>query len=80
MKSTLSILFVGILILFLLLSSGPKAQAQSSTVTFAAIGDYGSGDDSEGAVAAMISGWNPDMILGLGDSYYIDAGGDGDQK
>jgi tartrate-resistant acid phosphatase type 5 len=80
MKSTLSILFVGILILFLLLSSGPKAQAQSSTVTFAAIGDYGSGDDSEGAVAAMVSGWNPDMILGLGDSYYIDAGGDGDQK
>ncbi len=80
MKSTLSILLIGILILFLLVISGPDAEAQSSTVTFAAIGDYGIGDGYEGAVATMISGWNPDMILGLGDSYYVDAGGTDDQK
>src|SRR5690349_5555469 len=80
MKSTLSILLISILLLSFLLISGQNVEAQASTVTFAAIGDYGSGDEYEGAVASMISGWNPDMIVGLGDSYYIDAGGSGDQK
>ncbi len=80
MKSTLSVFLVAILILSFLVISAPTARAQSSAVTFAAIGDYGSGDEYEGAVATLISGWNPDMILGLGDSYYIDAGGTGDQK
>jgi tartrate-resistant acid phosphatase type 5 len=80
MKRIASIIFVGILILSLLIVSGSNARAQSSTVTFAALGDYGSGDKYEGAVATIISSWNPDLILGLGDSYYVDAGGTGDQK
>ncbi len=80
MKSIFSIFLVGIFILSLFIISAPNAGAQSSTVMFAAIGDYGSGDEYEGAVATLISGWNPDMVLGLGDSYYVDAAGTGDQK
>src|SRR5215213_11360319 len=80
MKRIASIILAGILILSLLVIMRPNAKAQSSTVTFAAIGDYGSGDEHEGTVVSMISGWNPDLILGLGDSYYMDAGGTGDQK
>src|ERR1044071_5634312 len=80
MKSTFSIFLVAIFMLSLFVFSAPNAGAQSSAVTFAAIGDYGSGDEYEGAVATLINGWNPAMILGLGDSYYVDAAGTGDQK
>jgi hypothetical protein len=34
------------------------------------IGDYGSGDSNAGDVARLVSSWNPDFILTLGDNNY----------
>ena len=48
----------------------PSETAPSSTVTFAAIGDYGSGDQNEAAVAALVLSWQPDLIITLGDNNY----------
>src|SRR5687767_7205137 len=76
MKSALSIL-IGALILSLLITSAPEAEAQSSTLTFAALGDYGVNNEYEAAVASMVDSWNPDLILALGDNYYLEAGGTG---
>ncbi len=42
----------------------------SPEVVFAAIGDYGSGDQSEGEVADLIKSWQPDFIITLGDNNY----------
>ena len=42
----------------------------SSTVTFAAFGDYGSNSADELAVANMVKGWNPDFIITTGDNSY----------
>ena len=61
MKSTLSILFAGILIVSLLALSAPNASAQSNTLIFAAFGDYGVNNEYEDAVASMVNGWNPDL-------------------
>ncbi len=36
----------------------------------AVIGDYGSGDSNAGDVARLVSSWNPDFILTLGDNNY----------
>jgi hypothetical protein len=41
-----------------------------SRVTFAAIGDYGSGNQDEGDVARLIDSWQPDFIITLGDNNY----------
>jgi hypothetical protein len=49
----------------------PKASAQSSgTITFAAIGDYGSDDQHELDVANLVKSWNPEFIITLGDNNY----------
>jgi Calcineurin-like phosphoesterase len=80
MKSTFAIFLVGILILSLLVISAPNVQAQSNTLTFTTIGDYGVNNEYEAAVASMVANWNPDLILGLGDDYYAEAGGVGSEK
>lgn len=46
-----------------------SADAQSS-ISFAVIGDFGSGGKSEAAVAALIKSWNPDLIITIGDNNY----------
>jgi tartrate-resistant acid phosphatase type 5 len=37
---------------------------------FAAIGDYGTGDEGEADVAAQVLSWNPEFIITLGDDNY----------
>jgi hypothetical protein len=80
MKRTVAIILVGVFILPFLLIVAPGAGAQSSTLTFAAFGDYGVNNEDEAAVATMVNTWNPDIILALGDAYYLDAGGTGSEK
>jgi len=41
-----------------------------STTTFAVIGDYGQAGPSESEVAALVQGWNPNLILTTGDNNY----------
>ncbi len=47
----------------------PTATTESGVV-FAAIGDYGSGNQDEGDVAKLIESWQPDFIITLGDNNY----------
>src|SRR5690242_18851282 len=70
MKNVIAVFLVGILILSLLSHSAQNAAAQSNTLSFTTIGDYGVNDENEAAVASMVSAWNPDLILALGDDYY----------
>jgi hypothetical protein len=39
-------------------------------VRFAVIGDYGSGREAEADVAALVNGWEPDIIITTGDNNY----------
>ncbi len=53
--------------------NGLQAQASTPTgIRFAVIGDYGSDTQDEAAVAYMINGWNPDLIITVGDNRYLD--------
>ncbi len=45
---------------------------QVAVTRFAVIGDYGSGDQHEADVAALVNGWNPDFIITVGDNNYPD--------
>jgi hypothetical protein len=38
--------------------------------TFAVVGDFGSGNSHETAVASMIASWHPDFVLTVGDNAY----------
>ncbi len=44
----------------------------SEAVVFAVIGDYGSGSQSEADVAKLVSSWQPDFIITVGDNNYPD--------
>lgn len=66
----------------------PDTQAASSAPTqtpatpaadvrFAVIGDFGTGDANEAAVARLVASWQPQFIVGVGDIYYSEAGGTG---
>lgn len=44
---------------------------------FAVIGDYGTDDENERAVAELVASWDPDFIITTGDDYYARAGGRG---
>jgi hypothetical protein len=46
------------------------APARASSFTFAVVGDYGSGDANEAAVASLIESWQPDFVLTVGDNAY----------
>ena len=50
----------------------PAAAAPSSTVRFAAIGDYGWAGSGEQQVADLIEGWSVDFIITQGDNNYED--------
>ncbi|MBI5825072.1 MAG: metallophosphoesterase [Chloroflexi bacterium] len=72
-----TILFV----VFFISTNTPRlVEPQSSVITFAAIGDYGVNNSSEAAVANMVAGWNPELVITLGDNYYIEALGEGSQE
>lgn len=51
--------------------------AAETTITFAIIGDYGTGGAQAGAVASLTASWNPAFIVTTGDDYYSEAGGTG---
>lgn len=48
------------------------AKNTSPSVVFGVIGDYGTGGLAEADVAALLSGWQPDFIITLGDNNYPD--------
>ena len=54
-------------------TSAPSASTPTPTVadvSFAVIGDFGSGDQHEADVARLVASWDPAFIVGLGDVYY----------
>ena len=46
------------------------APARAARFTFAVVGDFGSGNRHETAVASMIESWHPDFVLTVGDNAY----------
>jgi hypothetical protein len=44
----------------------------TGTIRFAVIGDYGTGDSDEAAVADLVKSWKPDFIITTGDNNYPD--------
>ena len=46
------------------------APARAARFTFAVVGDFGSGNTNETAVASMIESWHPDFVLTVGDNAY----------
>ncbi len=42
----------------------------TDTITFALIGDYGTDDSHEAAVAALVASWNPAFVATVGDNVY----------
>ncbi len=76
MKKFIQFLGVGLLMITIIMESKfVPVKAQSIATTFAVIGDYGVNNEYEAAVATMVSIWNPNLVLGLGDGYYTEAGG-----
>ena len=65
LEKRLSVLVVG----FLLIGT-PVGLAQSTTVRFAVIGDYGTAGQNELDVANLVKSWNPDFIITVGDNNY----------
>lgn len=57
-------------------SASPSARttAQAAGETLAIIGDFGSGDENERAVADLVASRNPVAVLTVGDNVYSDAG------
>ncbi|HYG79724.1 MAG TPA: metallophosphoesterase, partial [Pyrinomonadaceae bacterium] len=70
------LLALGLVLLGVLLvqtsSTGSRSSAQEATITFAVIGDYGSNDANEAAVANLVKSWNPSFIVTVGDNNYPD--------
>jgi len=48
----------------------PEDTPVPQNVRFAVIGDYGSGREAEADVAALVNGWEPDLIITTGDNNY----------
>ena len=46
------------------------APARAARFTFAVVGDFGSGNENEAAVASLIESWHPDFVLTVGDNAY----------
>ena len=63
---------VALLVALPLQTGGPSAAQTPSSVTFAVIGDYGSNDANESAVANLVKSWNPDFVVTVGDNNYPD--------
>ena len=67
-------------IVFGLVLTPPTTFGATGSITFAVIGDYGSGNGNEAAVANMVKSWNPSFVITTGDDYYSSAGGSGSTK
>jgi len=65
---------VGVGVSLLIMLAGGWAAAQplhtAGTLHFAVIGDYGSGNTNERDVANLVSSWNPDFVITMGDNNY----------
>ncbi|MFZ1402096.1 MAG: hypothetical protein WAW03_03330, partial [Anaerolineae bacterium] len=48
----------------------PLPPVTPGTLRFAVIGDCGGGGQAEAAVAALVTSWNPDLVITLGDNNY----------
>jgi hypothetical protein len=46
------------------------APVRAARFTFAVVGDFGSGNANETAVASLIESWHPDFVLTVGDNAY----------
>jgi hypothetical protein len=77
--ASLPVFIVVLLVLLRLLGVSPSS-AQSSSLVFAVVGDYGMDNAPEASVANMIASWNPEIIITTGDDYYNSAGGSGSAK
>jgi hypothetical protein len=55
------------------IAASPLAAAST---TFAIIGDYGTNTQDEANVAALVTSWNPDFVLTVGDNIYADPNND----
>ena len=64
--------FATLLYLVSVATSANSQPQEPTSVTFAAIGDFGSNDANEHDVAMLIKSWNPDFIITLGDNNYPD--------
>jgi len=57
-----------------IVSSVTPTQSPSPTpepvIVFAVIGDYGTGDQTEGEIADLVKSWRPDFIITTGDNNY----------
>src|SRR5262245_17269566 len=51
-------------------SGGAAGRSPSITRRIAVFGDYGGDTKDEAAVAALVSGWDPDAIITVGDNNY----------
>jgi tartrate-resistant acid phosphatase type 5 len=49
-----------------------ESRLAPSTAHVAVIGDYGSGGSNEASVATLVQGWNPDVVITVGDNNYPD--------
>ncbi len=49
---------------------GAGRAVEGPHMRFAVIGDFGSGNSSERAVATLVKGWHPDFVLTVGDNNY----------
>jgi tartrate-resistant acid phosphatase type 5 len=52
------------------LTVAPSATPLPVQVSFAVIGDYGTGNQAEADVAAQVHSWNSDLIITVGDNNY----------
>src|SRR5882724_1613581 len=68
----LGVLLLGLLLWVTLFARLPVAHAQTDTVRFAVIGDYGADTNAEQDVADLVKSWNPDFVITVGDNNYSD--------
>jgi len=54
----------------LLSPSTANSRAAPGVLRFAAVGDYGMGNQAESDVAQLIKSWNPEFVITLGDNNY----------
>lgn len=59
-----------IIVFFLFLKISSQAALTSELYKFAVIGDFGSGNSDEEAVAKLVKSWNPKFIITVGDNNY----------
>ncbi len=52
------------------LTTRPLALAQSSSLRFAVIGDFGTAGTREVAVSTLVKSWNPELVITTGDNNY----------